>query len=167
MKIFHTLIVRAIVQFTVIIYEKPKMKREYPKHPIVAVGVVVFKGDNILLVRRNKPPKSAEWSIPGGAQDLGEPLKKTAKREVKEETAISIENVTLLDAIDYIKNDENEAVVYHYSLIDYMADYRSGDIMAGDDAIDAKWVSIDMLDAYNLWSETAKLIEKAIGARET
>ena len=108
-----------------------------------------------------------DLEIPGGIIELDESPKQAAKREVKEETAISIENVTLLDAIDYIKNDENEAVGYHYSLIDYMADYRAGDIMAGDDAIDAKWVSIDMLDAYNLWSETAKLIEKAIGARET
>lgn len=142
------------------------MKREYPTHPIAAVGVVVFKGDNILLVRRAKPPKSSEWSIPGGAQELGEPLLKTAKREVKEETAVSIENVTLLDVVDFIKNDKNGAVEYHYSLIDYMADYRSGDLLAGDDAIDAKWVSIRALDEYNLWSETKKLIEKAALARE-
>lgn len=142
------------------------MKREYPERPIVAVGVVVFNGGNILLIRRNKPPKSSEWSIPGGAQELGEPLIKTAKREVKEETAISIKNVTLLDTIDFIKNDKNGAVEYHYSLIDYMADYRSGDIKAGDDAIEAKWVPIGTIDEYNLWSETEKLINKAVLARE-
>ena len=66
------------------------MKREYPKHPIPAVGVVVFKDENILLIQRNKPPKAEEWSIPGGAQNLGERMVNAAIREVKEETNIDI-----------------------------------------------------------------------------
>ena len=143
------------------------MKREYPKSPITAVGVVVFREESILLIQRNKPPKSAEWSIPGGAQDLGEKLKNTAAREVHEEASIVIKNITLVDVVDFIKHDDNELIEYHYSLIDYMADYSSGELQAGDDAIDAKWVSINDLNAYNLWSETVKLIEKAAQMRKT
>lgn len=137
------------------------MKREYPKQPITAVGVAVFKGDNVLLIKRNKPPKSFEWSIPGGAQDLGEKLKDTARREVSEEAGISIKNIRLIDAVDFIKKDESNAVEYHYSLIDYMAEYESGDLTPGDDAIDCKWVALDDLDQYNLWTETSKLIRNA------
>jgi len=161
MNIFHTWPVHAIVKPETIIYEKFMMKREYPTRPIAAVGVVVFKNDQVLLIRRNKPPKSSEWSIPGGAQKLGEPLKETAMREVFEETAISIKNITLVDAVDYIKKDNDKNIEYHYSLIDYKADYQSGDIKAGDDAFDAKWVSLNELTEYNLWSETIKLIEKS------
>jgi 8-oxo-dGTP diphosphatase len=143
------------------------MKRDYPKSPIIAVGVVVFKEDKILLIQRNKPPKAAEWSIPGGAQDLGEKLKDTAAREVREETSIVIKNITLIDVVDFIKRDDNENIQYHYSLIDYMADYGRGDLQAADDAIDAKWVSINDLNAYNLWSETVKLINNAVRMRRT
>ena len=143
------------------------MKREYPSHPISAVGVVVFKGDQVLLIQRSKPPKEAHWSIPGGAQDLGEPLKEAAKREVLEETSIAIKNIILIDAVDYIKKDQKEKIQFHYSLIDYSAEYLSGDIKAGDDATDAKWVSINDLSQYNLWSETILLIEKAVRSRKT
>lgn len=142
------------------------MKREYPKTPITAVGVVVFKEDKILLIQRKKPPKAAEWSIPGGAQHLGEKLKETAAREVLEETSLFINNITLVDVVDFIKHDDTKLIEYHYSLIDYMADYESGELRAGDDALDAKWVSIDDLKAYNLWSETISLIENAIKIRK-
>lgn len=143
------------------------MKREYPIRPIAAVGVVVFKGNDVLLIQRSKPPKEAQWSIPGGAQELGEPLKETAKREVFEETSIVIKNVILLDAVDYIKKDHDQKIQFHYSLIDYSAEYLSGDIKAADDAINAKWVSINDLSQYNLWSETILLIGKASSARKS
>lgn len=141
------------------------MKREYPKHPITAAGVVVFKEDKVLLIKRNKPPKSFEWSIPGGAQYLGEKLKETAKREVLEEAGIRVNNITLVDAIDFIKKDNHDAIEYHYSLIDYMADYKSGKLVPGDDAVDAKWVAVDALEQYNLWQETTSLIRKAIAMK--
>lgn len=137
------------------------MKREYPNHPIPAVGVVVFKGDHILLIKRNKPPKSAEWSIPGGAQNLAETLKDAAAREVLEETNIKINNIRLLDAVDFIDKDPQDKIRYHYSLIDYMADYESGELSAGDDALLAKWVPLCDLASYNLWETTIKLIEDA------
>jgi len=137
------------------------MKRNYPDRPITAVGVVVIKGSEVLLIRRNKPPKSYLWSIPGGAQDLGEPLLKTAAREVLEETGITIKNITLLDAVDFIECDEKDQIRFHYSLIDYGAEYETGTLIAADDALEAKWVSFDELDHYNLWQETTEVIEKA------
>lgn len=142
------------------------MKREYPKHPISAVGVVVFKDDKVLLIKRNKPPKSFQWSIPGGAQDLGEKLKNAAKREVAEEAGIRIKNLKLVDAVDFIKKDADNAVEYHYSLIDYMAEWKSGELEPGDDAVEAKWVFVNELAPFNLWQETTSLINKAITMRK-
>ena len=90
----------------IVLIEKSFMKRDYPNRPIVAVGVVVLKQNNVLLIRRNKPPKSDMWSIPGGAQTLGEKLIETAHREIKEEAGIEIENLTLIDALDFIDHDD-------------------------------------------------------------
>ena len=42
-----------------------------------------------------------------------------------------------------------------------MAEYTSGKLQTGDNLIDAKWVSINDLKAYNLWVETTKLIKTA------
>lgn len=138
------------------------MKREYPERPMVAVGVVVLKGDEVLLIKRAKPPKSDSWSIPGGAQELGETTLQAAIREVYEETAITIENPLFLEVVDYIDRDQQDRVKHHYTLIDYAANCHSGTLKAGDDAMQAKWVPIDRLSEYNLWTKTEKIIYYAL-----
>ncbi|WP_138379100.1 NUDIX hydrolase [Luteithermobacter gelatinilyticus] len=136
------------------------MKREYPDRPIVAVGTVVFRQDEVLLIRRRKPPKKDRWSIPGGAQNLGESLHQTAAREVLEETSIRVKDLELLDVLDLIDPDESGAIRHHYSLIDFVGLYAGGDIVPGDDAIDARWVPLGDLSDYGLWSATEKMILK-------
>ena len=48
------------------------MSRTYPDRPIVGVGAVVFRGNEVLLIRRGKPPRMGDWSLPGGMQEIGE-----------------------------------------------------------------------------------------------
>ena len=43
-------------------------KREYPDRPYVGVGVIVFRDQEVLLVKRNNEPNKGQWSIPGGKQ---------------------------------------------------------------------------------------------------
>jgi ADP-ribose pyrophosphatase YjhB (NUDIX family) len=65
-------------------------RREYPDRPWVGIGVVAFRGDAVLLVRRGKPPRDGSWSLPGGAQRLGERAEDAARRELREETGIEV-----------------------------------------------------------------------------
>ena len=58
------------------------MSREYPEAPIVGVGVVVWRGDEVLLIRRGKAPRAGSWSLPGGRQKLGETCREAGAREV-------------------------------------------------------------------------------------
>ncbi len=46
--------------------------RNYPDRPIVAVGAVIFDGDRVLLVQRGQEPLKGDWSLPGGAVEIGE-----------------------------------------------------------------------------------------------
>lgn len=127
--------------------------------PIVGVGVVVFKNRSVLLIRRGKPPRLGEWSIPGGAQKLGETTLSTAFREVREETGITIEAAELLDVIDSIHRDEETgAIQQHYTLVDYVARWQSGTPCGMSDAAHAAWVAIDDIDNLPMWSETRRII---------
>jgi 8-oxo-dGTP diphosphatase len=137
------------------------MTRAYPERPIVGVGVVVWRGDRVLLVRRGNPPKAGSWSLPGGAQELGETVFETARREVREETGLEVEVIGVVEVVDSIHRDDAGRIAYHYTLIDVVAVTESTDLAAADDAMDAVWADADKLELYALWSETARVIAKS------
>ena len=131
----------------------------------MAVGVVVWKDDEVLLIRRAKPPRSGQWSIPGGAQELGETVRETAIREVKEETGLDIEVTDLIEVVDFIERDDAGGVSYHYTLVDWSAEWRSGEAMARDDVSDVMWADPAELERYGIWSETMRIIRRSAEQR--
>ncbi|MDP6639254.1 MAG: NUDIX hydrolase [SAR324 cluster bacterium] len=135
--------------------------REYPSRPICGVGIVVFDRHKVLLIRRGKPPRQGDWSIPGGKQKLGETLQEAARREVQEETGIEIGPLKLVDVVDSIFKDSQERIQYQYSLIDWMGEYQSGILNAADDATDVKWFEVNALKTLGLWDKTLEIIKKA------
>ena len=141
------------------------MSRLYPKAPVVGVGVVVWREDRVLLIERGKPPRVGQWSLPGGAQKLGETLAETARREVEEETGIAIELGEIVATLDLIERDDAGRVRYHYTLVDFVAEGLEADLQAGDDAADARWFSRADIDQLGLWSETLRIIDLAAGKR--
>lgn len=132
--------------------------REYPPRPIVGIGVVVLKGDSVLLVRRGKPPNLGDWTVPGGAQELGETTEETARRELMEEAGVEVGALMLAATVDTIRHDAAGRVQYHYTIIDYAARWLSGEPRAGSDATAAVWAPMDRLDEYRLWSEAVRVI---------
>lgn len=144
---------------------KPKFPREYPAAPLVGVGVVVWKDGRVLLVRRAKAPQEGTWSLPGGRQRLGETTRAAAAREVREEAGIDVTIAALLDVIDTITPDDDGRVRYHYTLVDYDADWRSGELAAGGDVDDAIWADPEALEPYALWSETVRMIRLSAEVR--
>jgi len=135
---------------------------DYPKHPVVGVGAVVVKEGAILLIRRSKPPRVGEWSLPGGAQELGETVLAATLREVREETAIEAEAVGLIDVVDLIRRDDTDTIEHHYTLIDFALRWVSGDPVAGDDASDARFFQPHQLMELELWSETQRIIDEGL-----
>jgi 8-oxo-dGTP diphosphatase len=141
------------------------LTRSYPNHPILGVGTVVWHGERVLLVRRGRPPREGQWSLPGGAQQLGETVADAARREVREEAGIEIEPGEPIATIDLIERDEDGSVRYHYTLVDFTAEAASAELTPGDDAADARWFGLDELAALGLWSETLRVIQLARGRR--
>ena len=136
-------------------------RRRYPLKPMVGVGVVVFQGDEVLLVKRGKQPRKGSWSLPGGLQELGETVHEAAAREVLEEAGVAIGNLRLLDTVDSIQRDDKGEIEYHYTLIDLRADWTAGDARGGSDADDARWFTPAELEAIELWQETRRIIALA------
>ena len=134
---------------------------DYPDRPLIGVGVVVFKDDRVLLVRRGKPPRRGQWSLPGGRQRLGETVRAAAAREVAEEAGLTIEVTALLDVVDSMTRDEDGSLAYHYTLVDFLAEWRAGAAAAGGDATEVAWADPDDLAPYDLWDETLRVIALA------
>ena len=134
------------------------MPREYPDRPFVGVGAVIWRGDELLLVRRGKAPRHVSWSLPGGRQKLGETVRDAILREIREETALDVEITGLIDVVDSLTHDSDGRVLYHYTLVDFSVEWRGGVATAGSDAAGVRWVHPDRLDAYQLWDETLRII---------
>jgi len=79
--------------------------RRHPERPIVAVGAVILDGDRVLLVKRGQEPLKGEWSLPGGAVEIGETLRAALTREVREETCLDIEVGPVVEVLDSIRRD--------------------------------------------------------------
>lgn len=146
-------------------YGKYMSQSEHPSpRPIAAVGLVCLRRDDVLLIRRGKPPLEGQWSLPGGRIEWGERARDAALRELREETGCAAEIVGLIDVVDALlrhPGESNFAPHAHYVLIDYAARWIGGEPRAGDDAADARFFSPGELSALGLWRETVRIIEAA------
>jgi 8-oxo-dGTP diphosphatase len=129
--------------------------------PVPAVGVVCLRGDSVLLIRRGTPPRQGEWSLPGGRIEPGERAVDAALRELGEETGIQAEITGLIDVVDGLFPEAGR----HYVLIDYAARWVSGEPVAGDDALEARFVALDEIERLIEWSETRRIIRLAAAGR--
>ncbi len=141
------------------------MPRSYPDRPYVGVGIVVFRDDEVLLVERTKPPIRNRWSIPGGAQEIGETVHEAALRELMEETGLEADIIGLIDVVDSITRDQDSRVQFHYTLVDFAAEWRSGEAAAADDVGAVRWVQLADLEAMGLWTETVRIIRRGQSMR--
>jgi ADP-ribose pyrophosphatase YjhB (NUDIX family) len=133
--------------------------------PTIGVGAVVWRERRLLLIRRGKPPRRGEWSLPGGRQEWGETVEQALRREVCEETALRLGPLTLVDVVDLVMRDDAGRVTGHYTLLDYTADALPGEPRAGDDAEAVAWFAPEDLDALGLWSKTREVIALAAERR--
>ncbi len=141
------------------------MRREYPDAPIAGVGAVIVRDEpdgrkRVLLIRRGQEPLKGEWSLPGGAVELGETLEEAICREVLEETGLVVEVVDTVRAFDRISRDDDGRVRYHYVLIDFLCQVTGGSLACATDAVEARWAGAEELDG--LTPLTVEVIHKAL-----
>jgi ADP-ribose pyrophosphatase len=132
---------------------------EYPDRPQIAVGALVIKDNEVLLVKRKQPPGEGLWAIPGGRVELGETLQEATEREVGEETGVTVRAGNPIYTFDLIERDDAGRIRYHYIIVDLMADYVSGKPNPSDDACEARWVTSEELDGLQASQATKEVLK--------
>lgn len=118
--------------------------------PVPAVIAVVVREGQALLVRRANPPDAGLWGFPGGKIDFGETVAAAAVRELLEETGITGEAQEVITTLDILVPSDEGGIRQHYILIAVRCRWISGSPLAGDDALEARWVPIADLDPATL-----------------
>ena len=128
------------------------------KYPEVTVSAVIFNPENeILLCRSHKWDN--KYIIPGGHVEYGEKLEEALKREILEETGLSIFNIKLLGIKECFYSNE----FYkdrHFIFIDYRCDSKSSDVILNDEAEEYVWTKLSDLSKYELGGFTGSLLKK-------
>lgn len=108
----------------------------------------------ILLVKRRDHPDIMRWALSGGFINMNEDLDKTAERELAEETAVTGIYMEQLYTWGDVNRDKRHRIIS----VSYMALVNSTnlEVIAGDDAQDADWFTID----YKLVEERKVYTEK-------
>jgi 8-oxo-dGTP diphosphatase len=107
----------------------------------VAVGAVVVRNDDLLMVRRGNDPGKGLWSLPGGRVESGEYLADALRREVAEETGLEITVGDLVGIFEVVGDP-------HYVVLDFFA-RAEGELApeAAGDVDEARWVPLDEVPA--------------------
>jgi 8-oxo-dGTP diphosphatase len=113
---------------------------------IQCAGAIVFdEYGRLLLVRRGREPNAGRWTLPGGRCGPGEAAPAAAVRETREETGLEVASGLLMGRIDL---PGPGGVVYEVA--DFACTVTGGELRAGDDAADARFVPLDALSTLSL-----------------
>lgn len=122
--------------------EELKYHYKYP-HPAVTTDCVVFGYDGrqlkVLLIERGNEPDKGKWAFPGGFLNIDEPADEGARRELEEETGLTVNDIRQFHTFANPKRDPRERVIS----IAYYAIVKIQDVKGGDDAAKAAWFDID------------------------
>ena len=118
-------------------------------NPVPGVGVVIVDDqDRLLVIQRGEGVGKGQWAVPGGKVRWGETWREAAKREALEETGLTVEVGPVIWTGEAIGPGRPPA--WHFSLVDFRAEVVGGDLRAGDDAVDVRWVPLREVRDYPL-----------------
>lgn len=129
---------------------------ERGREVVLAVGVVITDAaGRVVLVKRGRQPQRGRWSVPGGSVEPGESLEEAAIREAREETGL---DVRLGRELWQLRTPTADGRLFQ--IHDFAATVVDGELAAGDDADDARWVHVDDLDGLELTTDLARYLRR-------
>ena len=135
--------------------------RSYPSRPILAVSAAIIRDGRILIVRRARPPAHGLFTLPGGGVEVGETLHQAVIREVREETALTIEPLALAGYREAIARDGDGKIERHFVILPFAARWIAGDVALNEELTEARWLMPAELAGLNTTEGLADIVRSA------
>ncbi|MGB9042890.1 MAG: NUDIX hydrolase [Pseudolabrys sp.] len=136
-------------------------QRTYPQRPYLAVSAAIIRNGKVLIVRRARSPALNLYTLPGGTVELGEALTDAVIREVREETALTIEPVAPAGHREVIARDSEGRIERHFVILCFAARWLAGEPVLNDELDDARWIDPSELSAYRTTDGLPEIVAAA------
>ena len=131
-----------------------------PTRPQLAVSASIFRDDKILLVRRARLPAKGVYTLPGGRVEYGETLAEALRREVLEETSLTIDVVGLSGWREVIP-EAGRGITGHFVILSFATRWVSGDVALNDELDDARWLDPEDFGSLTITEGLAEIVRAA------
>jgi len=135
--------------------------RSYPERPFLAVSAAIVRDGQVLLVQRARPPANGLYSLPGGVVEVGETLEEAVRREVREETGMTIEPVALAGFREAIVRDAAGRVERHFLILCFAARWSAGEPALSEELDEAHWLDPAELAKLSTTAGLAEIVAEA------
>ena len=140
--------------------------RAYPDRPILAVSAAIIRDGQVLIVRRARGPALGIWTMPGGVVEGGETLRDALIREIKEETALTIEPVALAGHREVTGRDAVGRLERHFVILCFASRWIAGEPRLNEELSDARWIRPSDLKDYKTTDGLAAIVAAAFERME-
>lgn len=129
------------------------------QRPVVCVGALVWgPSGRVLLVRSTK--WGGRWGVPGGKVEWGESLADAVRRELLEETGLSVGELRQVQTQEAVLSPEFHKPA-HLLLVDFFARAGSEAVTPNEEIAEWAWADLAHAETYPLNSYTRPLIDLA------
>jgi 8-oxo-dGTP diphosphatase len=135
--------------------------RAYPDRPFLAVSAAIIRDGRVLVARRARAPALDIWTMPGGVVEQGETLTDALKREIAEETALTIEPVALAGHREVLVHDDDKRVSRHFVILCFASRWIAGEPKLNEELAEARWLKIEELAGLNTTEGLAEIVAAA------
>jgi 8-oxo-dGTP diphosphatase len=117
------------------------------RNPSPSTGTIAVKDGKIVMIQRGRPPSKGKWAFPSGFIEMDETPEEAALREMEEESGMTGEILDLI-GVYYEKSELWGDLL----VIMYLVNVTGGEMMAGDDAVDARLFTKDEIPLFKFQS---------------
>jgi 8-oxo-dGTP diphosphatase len=135
--------------------------RSYPDRPYLAVSAAIIRDGRVLIVRRARPPAEGVFTLPGGAVEVGESLQEALLREVREETALTVDPIALAGHREVIHRDGAGRVERHFVILAFAARWIAGEPVLNAELTEARWMLPTEIDGLQTTEGLADIVRAA------
>lgn len=129
--------------------------------PELAVSAAIFRNGEVLVVRRASAPAKDLWTLPGGRVEVGETLVEAVRREVIEETALTIDVIGLAGYREIILPQAVGNRGRHFVILPFAARWVSGEVALNDELSDGRWMAIEAVSSLPTTDGLVEILRRA------